>query len=63
VRIIHGKGQGVLRREVQRFLEEHALVRSFRDGEPGEGGWGVTIAFLGDEGGRGVRSSAPGDRE
>ena len=46
VRIIHGKGQGILRREVQRFLADHALVHGFRDGEPGEGGWGVTIAFL-----------------
>jgi DNA mismatch repair protein MutS2 len=63
VRIIHGKGQGILRREVQRFLEEHTLVHSFRDGEPGEGGWGVTLAFLGDEGERGAGSSAPGERE
>ena len=47
VRIIHGKGQGVLRREVQRYLAAHPGVRGFRDGELGEGGWGVTIAFLG----------------
>jgi DNA mismatch repair protein MutS2 len=46
VRIIHGKGEGILRREVHRFLESHAGVRSFRDGEGPEGGWGVTIALL-----------------
>lgn len=63
VRIIHGKGQGILRREVQRFLEEHALVHSFRDGEPAEGGWGVTIAFLDDGGGRGTRAPAPSGRD
>jgi DNA mismatch repair protein MutS2 len=49
VRLIHGKGQGILRREVQRFLESHPGVSRFRDGEPGEGGWGVTMAFLGPE--------------
>jgi DNA mismatch repair protein MutS2 len=46
VRIIHGKGEGILRREVHRFLESHPGVRSFRDGEGPEGGWGVTIALL-----------------
>ncbi|MCK4302755.1 MAG: Smr/MutS family protein, partial [Candidatus Eisenbacteria sp.] len=46
VRIIHGKGAGVLRRGVKQFLEAHRFVSSSRDGEPGEGGWGVTIAFL-----------------
>jgi DNA mismatch repair protein MutS2 len=46
VRIIHGKGEGILRRGVHRFLESHPGVRSFRDGEGPEGGWGVTIALL-----------------
>lgn len=46
VRIIHGKGTGVLHREVGRFLEGHAQVVSHRGGENAEGGWGVTIAFL-----------------
>jgi len=63
VRIIHGKGQGILRREVQRFLEEHVLVRRFRDGEPGEGGWGVTIAFLGEAGGGRAAPPASGAGE
>jgi DNA mismatch repair protein MutS2 len=54
VRIIHGKGQGILRREVQRYLKDHPAVTAFRDGEPGEGGWGVTIAFLGGAPGAGA---------
>ncbi len=50
VRIIHGKGTGALRRRVQEVLGHHPLVKSQREGESGEGGWGVTIAFL--DGGR-----------
>ncbi len=46
VRIIHGKGTGVLRQEVRRLLEKHPQVEEFREGEPAEGGWGVSIAFL-----------------
>jgi len=52
VRIIHGKGQGILKREVERFLRAHSQVRGFREGEPAEGGWGVTIALLGEGGKR-----------
>ena len=47
VRIIHGKGTGTLKREVERLLQKHPLVESFRSGEQTEGGWGVTIAELG----------------
>ncbi|MFH1143737.1 MAG: Smr/MutS family protein [Candidatus Eisenbacteria bacterium] len=50
VRIIHGKGEGILRRTVQQMLKEHRLVRDYRDGEGAEGGWGVTIALLGEPG-------------
>lgn len=46
VRIVHGKGTGVLRRAVQEFLRVHPHIQSCREGEAGEGGWGVTIAFL-----------------
>ncbi len=49
IRIIHGKGGGVLRRIVREMLRGHDRVRSFRDGEPFEGDWGVTIALLGEE--------------
>ncbi len=45
-RIIHGKGRGVLREEMKRFLMKNALVREFRLGEIREGGTGVTIVTL-----------------
>jgi DNA mismatch repair protein MutS2 len=43
VRIIHGKGTGALRREVQRHLSSHSLIRSHRLGAWNEGDTGVTI--------------------
>jgi DNA mismatch repair protein MutS2 len=43
VRIIHGKGKGVLKREIEAFLSNSPIVESFRIGEPREGGWGATI--------------------
>ncbi len=46
VRIIHGKGTGALRKRVLKVLDRLSAVVSHREGEPGEGGWGVTIAFL-----------------
>jgi DNA mismatch repair protein MutS2 len=46
VRIIHGKGTGVLRQAVQQQLRNHPLVKSQRVGEDGEGGTGVTVAYL-----------------
>ena len=44
--IIHGKGTGVLRREIQSFLRTHKAVKSFRLGVFGEGESGVTIVEL-----------------
>ncbi|MBD3235408.1 MAG: hypothetical protein GF330_01730 [Candidatus Eisenbacteria bacterium] len=52
VRIIHGKGTGTLQREVQAYLKKHRHVRAQRGGEAHEGGWGVTIAMLGESEGR-----------
>ncbi len=46
VRIVHGKGGGVLRKVTQEFLRKHPQVASFRLGEAGEGGDGVTVAVL-----------------
>jgi len=44
VRIIHGHGTGALQQMVHEFLKEFPLVESFRFGERGEGGRGVTVA-------------------
>lgn len=46
VRIIHGKGTGALRKGVQEYLKKNPYVKSFRQGEFGEGDAGVTIAEL-----------------
>ena len=46
VRIVHGKGTGTLRRVVKETLSSHSLVKSYRLGQYGEGGAGVTIAEL-----------------
>ncbi len=46
VRIVHGKGGGVLRQVVRDILKSHPLVSAFRLGQQGEGGEGVTIANL-----------------
>lgn len=46
VRIVHGKGVGVLRRAVHETLAGHPLVKSFRYGDWGEGGAGVTVVEL-----------------
>lgn len=46
ITIIHGKGTGVLRTEIQKHLKKHPSVRSYRLGTYGEGDSGVTIAEL-----------------
>ncbi len=46
VRLIHGKGTGVLRKTVRNALNSHPLVVSYRPGQEGEGGDGVTVATL-----------------
>lgn len=44
--VIHGKGTGVLRKAVQEYLLSHQSVKSIRDGDRHEGGWGVTVVSL-----------------
>jgi DNA mismatch repair protein MutS2 len=46
VRIIHGIGTGTVRQIVREILASHPLVTSFRPGEQGEGGDGVTIVSM-----------------
>ena len=46
VRVIHGKGEGLLRQAVRERLAKHSLVKSYRLGGYGEGGDGVTIVEL-----------------
>jgi len=46
VRLVHGKGTGALREAVRAFLRQHPRVVTYRPGEAGEGGDGVTVADL-----------------
>ncbi len=46
VRIIHGKGTGVLRQVVRDQLRAHPLVRAWAPGPAEQGGEGVTLAYF-----------------
>lgn len=46
VRIVHGKGSGILREVIHELLKEHPHVEDFRLGHPKEGGAGVTVVTL-----------------
>ena len=47
--VVHGKGSGVLKEEVRRYLSGHVLVRSYRVAAPARGGAGATRVILRDE--------------
>lgn len=44
LRIVHGKGDGILRKVTQDYLKAHRDVKRYRNADPAEGGEGVTIA-------------------
>ncbi len=47
VEIIHGKGEGILRKVVWDILSHSKMVKDFRHGEWGAGDYGVTLVKLG----------------
>ncbi|MCK4985204.1 MAG: Smr/MutS family protein [Desulfobacterales bacterium] len=46
VRVIHGKGKGIQKKQVHKILKKHPLVQSFSDAPPDAGGWGATLVEL-----------------
>jgi DNA mismatch repair protein MutS2 len=46
LRVIHGKGTGVLRQAVQQYLKENPVVKSVYIAEQNEGGMGATVVEL-----------------
>jgi len=44
--VVHGKGSGILRREVGRYLSKHPLVRSHHTADRYHGGIGATQVEL-----------------
>ncbi|WP_432822339.1 Smr/MutS family protein, partial [Trichloromonas sp.] len=46
VRIIHGKGHGILQRRVHSILKRLPSVVSFRLADASGGGWGATLVQL-----------------
>ena len=46
VRIVHGKGTGILGKGIQKYLKSHPHVKSYRYGIFGEGEMGVTVVEI-----------------
>ena len=49
IRVIHGKGKGILKHRVHSILKKNALVQSFKDAPSERGGWGAKIVELKEE--------------
>jgi dsDNA-specific endonuclease/ATPase MutS2 len=48
VRLIHGRGKGVQRARIRKFLEGDPRVERFQESPADRGGWGATLAWLRD---------------
>jgi len=46
VRVIHGKGKGILKKRVQELLKKNKMVKSFKDAPIEAGSWGATLVEL-----------------
>jgi DNA mismatch repair protein MutS2 len=46
VKIIHGKGTGILKKTIHTFLKKNKLIKNFRLGMYGEGDFGITVVEI-----------------
>jgi DNA mismatch repair protein MutS2 len=46
LRILHGKGNGILRQIIREYLRSEPLVRSYKDEHVDFGGSGITLVNL-----------------
>jgi len=48
IRVVHGKGKGVLRRTVHSILANLSGIHSYHLAPENRGGWGATLVYLQD---------------